>query len=351
MREAGFYAKQAGGDAQCFLCAHRCLVKPGKRGLCGVRENQGGTLYSLVYGRLVSASVDPIEKKPLYHYLPGTTSYSIATMGCNFRCLFCQNYSISQPPRERGAIAGRETSPAAVVAEAERAGCASIAYTYVEPTIFMEYALDVAALAREQGLGNVFVSNGYMTAEALAALAPALDAANVDLKAFRDSFYRDNCGARLAPVLDTLTAMKRLGVWLEVTTLIIAGLNDDPGELAELAAFLAALGPETPWHVSAFHPAFRMADRPPTPPEAVLRARDIGLAAGLRNVYAGNIRGFGGENTVCRRCASTLVERAGYAIRKTGLAGAACADCGEIMDGRLGIGAGRAPGPPKGDRP
>jgi len=347
MREAGFYAKLDGGDAQCALCAHRCLIKPGKRGLCGVRENREGTLFSLVYGRLVSASVDPIEKKPLYHYLPGTTSYSIATMGCNFRCLFCQNYSISQPPRESGEIAGRETAPEEVVAEAKRAGCASISYTYV-----LEYALDVAALARGRGLGNVFVSNGYMTGEAVSALAPVLDAANVDLKAFRDKFYRDNCGAKLAPVLDTLAALKRLGVWLEVTTLIIAGLNDDPGELAELAAFLVSLGAQTPWHVSAFHPAYRMTDRPPTPASAVLAARDIGLAAGLHHVYVGNVRGAGGENTACRGCGATLIERAGYEIRKTGLTGltgTACAVCGEAMDGRFAAGPGGRP--PKGERP
>jgi pyruvate formate lyase activating enzyme len=349
MREAGFYRKLGQGAVECFLCAHRCKVKPGKRGLCGVRENREGTLYSLVYGRLVSASVDPIEKKPLFHYLPGTTSYSIATMGCNFRCLFCQNYAISQPPREGGGIAGSEVAPEAVVAEAERAGCASIAYTYVEPTIFLEYVLDVAVLARARGLGNVLVSNGYLTGEAVCALAPVLDAANVDLKAFRDAFYRDNCGARLAPVLETLAAVKRLGVWLEVTTLVIPGLNDDPGELGELAAFLVSLGPETPWHVSAFHPTYRLTDRPPTPAATLLAAREIGLAAGLRHVYVGNVRGAGGEDTACPRCGATLIERSGYSVRATGLAGTVCADCGEAMDGRF------ASGPtvraPKGDRP
>ena len=253
--EARFYEKKKEQQVHCLLCNHHCLIKEGKRGLCGVRENREGTLYSLVYARPIATHVDPIEKKPLFHFLPGSRSFSLATAGCNFRCLFCQNADISQLPQDQEKIPGEEVPPEDIVAAARQAGCHSIAYTYTEPTIFFEYAQDIAVLAEAQGLKNVFVTNGYMTTEALQSIHPLLHGANVDLKAFREAFYQKQCGAKLAPVLKTLKTMKKMGVWLEITTLIIPTLNDSKEELRELAAFiLQELGPETPWHISRFHP-------------------------------------------------------------------------------------------------
>ncbi len=334
MHEARFYEVLEENVVRCGLCAHRCLIKPEKNGICGVRRNENVRLYSLVYGKLIAANVDPIEKKPLFHFYPGSSSYSIATVGCNFRCLFCQNADISQAPRDHGAIFGRDTNPDRVVQDALKSRCASISYTYTEPTIFMEFAMDVGVKAREAGLKNVFVSNGYMTPEALKEAARTfLDAANVDLKAFRDRFYKEMCGARLDPVLETLRLMKELGIWLEVTTLLIPGLNDDPKELEELAQFLVSLGPETPWHVSRFHPTYRLTDRPPTPVATIRMAREIGLKAGLRYVYAGNVPGDEGENTYCPRCGTLVMQRYGFSTRPSGIRNGACRSCGTILQG------------------
>ncbi|SMC16953.1 pyruvate formate lyase activating enzyme [Desulfacinum hydrothermale DSM 13146] len=333
MKEARFYERLEDEAVRCALCCHRCVIKEGKAGICGVRRNEGGTLYSLVYGRLVAANVDPIEKKPLFHFQPGSRSYSIATAGCNFRCLFCQNADISQLPREHGAVLGSKASPDRVVEEALKAGCASISYTYTEPTVFMEYALEVASRARAAGLTNVFVTNGFMSPEALEALAPVLDAANVDLKSFRDRFYRDQCGARLEPVLETLRTLKRLGVWVEVTTLIIPGLNDDPEELKELAAFVASLGPETPWHVTRFHPTYKLTDRRSTPVQTLQAARRTGREAGLHYVYTGNIPGDEGENTLCPGCGVTVLRRFGFAMHNVGLRRGHCTACGRKIEG------------------
>ncbi len=258
MFEARLYQKKEDQKVWCYLCNHHCLIKDGKRGICGVRENQGGILYSLVYGKPIAAHVDPIEKKPLFHFLPGSTSFSIATAGCNFRCLFCQNADISQAGKMKS-IPGQETAPEEIVSAALRAQCRSISYTYTEPTIFFEYAQDISLLAEAQGLKNVFVTNGFMTREMLDSIHPHLHAANVDLKAFRENFYKTQCGAKLTPVLDTLKIMKRMGIWVEVTTLIIPTLNDSKEELSELARFIADdLGPETPWHISRFHPTYQL---------------------------------------------------------------------------------------------
>ncbi|MGV8074256.1 MAG: AmmeMemoRadiSam system radical SAM enzyme [Syntrophobacteraceae bacterium] len=333
MKEAMFYRKLEGDKVQCFLCAQHCRINPGKRGICGVRENLAGSLWSLVYGKVISQHVDPIEKKPLFHFYPGTTSFSIATAGCNFRCLFCQNADISQAPREYQSISGQNIAAEEVVEGAVRAGCASISYTYTEPTIFMEYALDVAKLAHEANIRNIFVSNGYMTEDALKAVSPYLDAANVDLKAFSDDFYSEQCGAHLKPVLKTLEGMKKLGIWIEVTTLLIPGLNDDPGELRELAQFIVSLGPETPWHVSRFYPTYRLLDRPPTPVETLRKARQIGLEAGLQYVYTGNIPGDEGENTWCHKCGALLFERYGFSTKSKGLSNGVCAQCGTAPAG------------------
>jgi len=334
MHEARFFEKRKDGKVKCHLCGHECTIEPGKRGICAVRENRGGTLYSLVYGRLISGNADPIEKKPLFHFLPGTRSYSIATVGCNLQCQHCQNADISQYPHSHdGDVAGTKLTPAQVVAKAVASGSASIAYTYTEPTIFAEFAQDTARLAREKGLRNVFVSNGFMTEASATAMADVLDGDNIDLKSFSDRFYRKVCKARLQPVLDTITRMKKLGVWVEVTTLLIPGLNDSDEELHDIAQFLHATGPEIPWHVTAFYPTYKLLDRPPTPLATLRRAREIGLAAGLRYVYTGNIPGDPGENTFCPGCDHLLIERSGFAIRQNRIVDGACPECGARVDG------------------
>jgi pyruvate formate lyase activating enzyme len=331
--KARFWEKAEGGKVRCSLCAHRCLIGEKKRGICGVRENRGGILYSLVYGKAIAANVDPIEKKPLFHFLPGTRSFSLAAAGCNFRCRNCQNADISQMPRETGEIAGSPLPPERAAAEAERLGCRSVSYTYTEPTIFFEYAADTAVAAKGRGLKNIFVSNGYMTAEALAAAGPWLDAANVDLKFFRDESYRTICGARLQPVLDTIASMKKRGIWVEVTTLVIPGHNDSDEELKEIASFLVGIGKEIPWHVSAFHPTYRLTDAVRTPAAVLARARSIGLSAGLRYVYTGNLPGDGGENTFCSRCGKEIVSRSGFQVTGMRIREGKCGFCGEPVAG------------------
>lgn len=333
MKEAMFYQRESEGRVRCGLCRHRCLIGDGARGICAVRENRGGTLHSLVYGKLVAEHVDPIEKKPLFHVLPGSTSFSIATVGCNFRCHHCQNYSISQVA-PKAPVTGIPQSPEAVVAKALAAGCRSIAYTYTEPTIFFEFAYDTARLARQAGLLNVFVTNGYITTEALAAITPYLDAANIDLKGFTDAFYRDYVHARLNEVLDSIVEYRKQGIWIELTTLIIPGLNDADDELKGIASFIVDnLGADTPWHVTQFYPTYKLTDRPRTPVETLRRARDIGKAAGLRYVYEGNVPGEGGENTWCPSCSTMLIERYGYLIKKNRIRDGACPDCGTAVVG------------------
>lgn len=324
------------GRVRCRLCAFRCILRPGTRGVCRVRENRDGALVTLVYGRAVGEEIDPIEKKPLFHFLPGTASYSIATVGCNFRCQFCQNWEISQIVRDAQLIIGRELPPERVVAKARETGCASIAYTYTEPTIFFEYAYDTARLARQAGLRNVFVTNGYETPEAVETIAPLLDAANVDLKAFSEEYYRRICGARLQPVLETLRLMVRLGIWVEVTTLLVPGLNDSEEELRALTSFIAGeLGPDVPWHVSRFFPAYKMAGHPVTPVESIRRALRIGREAGLRYVYGGNLPlSEGEEDTACPNCHRIVIERAGVWLRANHLRDGRCPDCGTPIPGR-----------------
>jgi pyruvate formate lyase activating enzyme len=332
-KEAKLYEKLDDKCVQCYLCAHRCKINQGQRGTCHVRENQNGTLYTLVYGRTISQHVDPVEKKPLQHFYPGSKAYSIATVGCNFHCQWCQNAEISQMPRERHFIMGDEASPEEVVAGAKRAGCRSIAYTYTEPTIFFEYAYDTARLAHEEGLANIYVTNGFMSNEMLEAFDPYLDAANVDLKAFRDETYRKYVGGRLQPVLDSLKKMKALGVWVEVTTLVVPGINDDEGELRDAARFVAQeLGVGTPWHISRFHPSYQIRDRPATPIATLRRAQEIGEEEGLRYIYVGNIPGE--SNTVCHACGHMLIRRSGYWLRENNVKpDGLCPNCGTSVTG------------------
>ena len=324
----------ADGALQCLLCHHRCRLGPDKIGICGVRQHSQGRMLSLVYGRVVAANLDPIEKKPLYHLLPGSRTYSIATLGCNFRCRHCQNAAISQVAE--GMAPGRSgvlQSPREIVAAAVAGRCQSISYTYVEPTVFFEYAYDCARLAVTAGLRNIFVSNGYMTSDAIEALAPWLSAINIDLKSFDDRFYRSVCGGTLQPVLDTIADFHRRGVWVEVTTLLIPGLNDGEEELASMADFLAALDRDIPWHVSGYHPAYLMRQPGPTPPQTLVRARQIGLDRGLRYVYTGNRAGCGGEDTCCPQCQVVVIARSGFSVTANRLVHGCCPVCGTAIPG------------------
>ena len=333
IREAMLYEKLTDSRVQCALCAHRCKINAGRRGLCGVRENKDGILYSLVFGTLIAEQVDPIEKKPFFHVHPASRSYSIATVGCNFSCDFCQNHEISQMPRSTLMIMGEDTAPATIVERAKNSHCKTIAYTYTEPTVYLETALETAKIACRDGLQNVFVTNGFMTPEAVDVIAPYLAAANVDLKSFRDEFYKKQCGARLKPVLDSLKKMKERGIWLEITTLLIPGLNDSTEELKDIAAFILSLGAETPWHISRFHPQFKRLETPSTPIDSLHRACLIGKEAGLKYVYSGNVPGDEGENTVCSNCKKLVIKRHGFRIIDNFLSGPACSHCGQKLEG------------------
>jgi pyruvate formate lyase activating enzyme len=337
----------ADGAVRCGVCAHRCVVRLGRTGICGVRENRDGVLYSTAYGAAVAIATDPIEKKPLFHVAPGTRAYSLATAGCPFHCMFCQNWEIAQGPRLGMRLPASPLPPEQAVAEALRQGVRSIAYTYVEPTVFLEYALAIARPAKAAGLLNLFITDGYATPEAIDLLATVLDAANVDLKAFDDAFYRRRCGARLAHVLEAIEAYHRAGVWLEITTLVIPGENDDPGHLRELTAWLVEhVGPETPWHVSRFFPAFRMQDTPPTPLATLRRAAEIGLEAGLKHVYVGNAPELAMEDTHCVGCGALLIARRGYQVVRCLADDGTCHRCGRTLAGRaLEAGAGSRPVP------
>lgn len=328
------YEKLEDKKVRCFLCAHGCHISDGKRGICAVRENIDGTLYTLVYGRVISANIDPIEKKPLFHFLPASYSFSIATVGCNFRCMHCQNYEISQFPRERpdAAIPGREMKPEDVVNLAEQNNCASISYTYTEPTIFFEFAYDCARLAHEKGIKNVFVSNGYTSPEATRLIAPYLDGNNIDFKG-SEKFYKEICGAKAAPVRETIRLMKELGVWVEVTTLIIPGHNDSEEDLRNIAGFIKSVDPAIPWHVSQFYPTYKLTNVPRTPVQTLRWARQMGLDTGLKYVYEGNVPGEGGENTYCPNCRELLIQRVGYSIGENKLKNSRCFNCDSLIEG------------------
>lgn len=324
---AGYSPGPAGATVRCNACAHRCAIRVGRRGICGVRENRAGQLMTVVYGEVVAAHTEPIEKKPLFHVLPGTDAYSVATAGCNFRCLFCQNWEIAQAPREKLRPFAESVEPGELVRRAVLSGSRSVAYTYVEPTVFLEYALDTARLAHRAGLANVFVTNGYQTPEALELMAGLIDAANVDLKGFDERFYRRVAGARLEHVLETLAGMRRLGIWIEVTTLVIPGQNDDIDTLFRAAAWIAReLGPDTPWHLSRFYPAYRMTGVPVTPLPVLHAAAAAGRRAGLRHVYVGNVD-EGGADTSCPACGRVVIARAGRRVDRSGLRHGRCAAC------------------------
>jgi pyruvate formate lyase activating enzyme len=339
LHQAKFWESAGDTKVRCRLCRFRCVIADGRKGRCGVRENRGGLLYSLVYGQTISENVDPIEKKPLYHFHPGSRSLSIATVGCNFHCLHCQNHEISQWPHERSGIPGTAMSPQDIVRHARQSNSTSIAYTYTEPTIFFEYAYDTAVAAKTAGVKNVFVTNGYTTTEALEEIAPYLDAANVDLKGFSDRAYREVTGASLDGVLECLKDYRRLGIWLEVTTLVIPGHNDSRDELRQIANFISdELGAEVPWHISAFFPTYKMQDRPPTPLATLQMAREIGRESGLDYVYLGNVNDAEAGDTICPGCGQAVIRRRGLQFIEAAVSGGQCRHCGHAIAG-IGLGA------------
>ncbi|MDD5730062.1 MAG: AmmeMemoRadiSam system radical SAM enzyme [Candidatus Omnitrophica bacterium] len=333
MKEALLYEKLENKTVHCFLCAHQCRIAENKYGFCGVRQNLEGALYTHVYGKIVASHVDPVEKKPLYHFLPGSASFSIACIGCNFRCGFCQNWQISQKTAlDTMGQEGEDTPPERVVAAALKSGCESISYTYTEPTIFFEYAKDTAKLAKEKGLYNIFVTNGFMTADCLRMIRPYLDAANVDLKSFRDESYRKVCAGRLAPVLDSIKLMRELGIWVEVTTLVVPGFNDSKEELRDIAEFLCSVDNNIPWHLSRFHPDYKFTDRSSTPEKTLKTAQEAGEKCGLKYIYVGNVYGWGND-TYCHNCKKLLVRREVFDILEDHIENGKCAYCRAAVPG------------------
>ncbi len=334
MKEAYLYKKLNDKKVRCDLCAFRCMLKDQAKGKCLVRQNIDGTLYSLVYAKAVAKSIDPIEKKPLFHFLPGTKSFSIAAVGCNFSCLYCQNHEISQYPAENdGSIIGEDYSPENVVEDAVKSGCKSIAYTYTEPTVFFEYAIDTAKIAKDKGLKNVFVTNGYMTKEAIDMMDGLIDAVNIDIKSFSDAYYLQIAGgARLKPVLDSLEYMKKKGIWVEATTLIIPNITEEPIEIMTIAQHIYDLDPSIPWHLSRFYPAYKMDEVAPTNVRTIQNLAHIAKSMGLKYVYTGNIPGDEGENTYCPKCGELLIKRYGFDILSNSISNGKCPKCGEKID-------------------
>ncbi|MHC4561474.1 MAG: AmmeMemoRadiSam system radical SAM enzyme [Planctomycetota bacterium] len=337
LHDAMLWEAEDGQVVRCNLCGHRCKLVVDDFGICRVRQNVEGCLKTHSFGEVVAMNVDPIEKKPLFHFLPGTVSLSIAAAGCNFQCEFCQNWQISQRPRIGGSSGerrGQAVTPLQIVTAAQTHDCASISYTYTEPTIFFEMAYETGKLAHERGIKNSFVSNGYMTPRAVETIAPYLDAINVDLKAFRDETYRRVMHARLQPVLDCLKALVAAGVWVEVTTLVVPDVNDSEEELQDIAQFIAReLGVHVPWHVSRFHGDYQMTSSPPTPLETLKTACALGQQAGLKYVYCGNVSGQVDERTICPRCSATVIDRVGFSVRRIDLHAGRCPSCGEAIEG------------------
>ena len=334
MKEAILYKKLTGKKVQCLNCAHYCIIEDKKRGICGVRENQDGKLYSLVYGKACAINIDPIEKKPFFHFLPGSQSLSIATVGCNFSCLNCQNWTISQAPKIFKRIKGEEISPEKIVEIALKNHLPSISYTYTEPAIFSEYALETMKIAKEKGLKNNWVTNGFWSKELFEIVYPYLDAANVDLKGFNDEFYIKVCGTRLQPVLNTLIRLKKKKFWVEITTLVIPTLNDDEKTFRGIAKFIKEeLGEETPWHISQFCGAisWKLQNLSDTPVETLKRAYKIGKEIGLKYVYTGNVPGLPTEDTFCPKCNTLCIDRTNYIIHRHDKNGK-CPRCGADLN-------------------
>ena len=343
-KEAYLYKKITEKKVQCQNCAHFCKILPGKRGICGVRENIDGKLYTLNYGKIIAVYIDPVEKKPFFHFLPGSYSLSVATVGCNFACKNCQNWDISQGFKKQPSFAeastgkeeipGENLSPKEIVKNALKNKLPSISYTYTEPTIFLEYALDTMKLAKKAGLKNNFISNGFMSEESAKLVIPYLDANNIDIKSFSDEFYVSNCGARLQPVLDTAKLMKKSGVWVEITTLAIPTLSDSEEMFRAIARFIYdELGSETPWHISQFSGAisWKLQHLPDTPVETLQKAYQIGKEIGLKYVYTGNVPGLPSEDTFCPKCGALCIDRTNYVIHRHDKRGL-CPKCGTDLN-------------------
>ncbi|MGB9589905.1 MAG: AmmeMemoRadiSam system radical SAM enzyme [candidate division WOR-3 bacterium] len=338
MPKKALYFGKKGDRLVCTLCPHSCIVDEGERGLCGVREARCDELISLNYGVLIAAHIDPVEKKPLYHFLPGSESLSVAAPGCNLSCKWCQNWDISQlpvlEPETMSQLARKSVPPQEIVTAALRAGVPSISYTYTEPTIYYEYALDTMKLAKDQGIRNIWVTNGFINSRPLLELKGLLDAANVDFKFVSRQAMERWTGGRPTPVMNAMRLMKRMGVWIEVTTLLVPGVNDTDHELRGIAGFISReLGPETPWHVSGFYPAFKVKDIPPTPKESMMRAMDIGGKEGLSFIYPGNRDMPGFEDTRCPSCGATLIKRHWFSVSQNRLKEGKCPDCGTPIPG------------------
>lgn len=340
MRKAKLFKKLEDNRVLCQACWRYCQITNGQRGACSVRENKDGQLYSLVYGWAVGPSLDPVEKKPLFHFLPGSKALSFGTLGCNFACRFCQNWFQSQgvkqekEPLRQIKQYSKKFTPKQLASLALKKNCASIAYTYNEPAVFIDYALDTMRLAHLKGLKNIFVTNGYQSPESFRLTKDHLDAVNIDLKSFRDDFYREVCGgAKLAPVLENIKKYHQAGIWTEVTTLVISGENDSAKELTQMAKFIKKVSPDIPWHLSAFHPDYQMMDRKPTSREKLIKAYQIGQKAGLNYVYLGNIASTKNASTYCPGCGQELVKRDGYFLVRSSLKEGQCPNCGQEISG------------------
>ncbi|MGB9906064.1 MAG: AmmeMemoRadiSam system radical SAM enzyme [Candidatus Saccharicenans sp.] len=330
--EARYYQKLPDREIRCDLCPRFCQLGDKERGFCGVRENQDGKYYTLVYGQVASLNVDPIEKKPFFHFLPGSEAFSLATAGCNLSCKFCQNWEISQMRPEQ--VKNIYLPPEAVVSSCERYNCPVIAYTYTEPVIFFEYMYDSSLLARKKGIKNVVVTAGYINPGPLADLLRVVEAIKVDLKAFNQNFYTEYVRGQLPPVLETIKQIARSGCWLEIVYLVIPTLNDRPEEIREMCRWLKnEIGPDFPLHLSRFHPMYLIKNLPPTPVATLDRLREVALEEGLHYVYVGNVPGHPGENTYCPKCGKLIIERYGYIIRKKELSGNKCRYCGQVIAG------------------
>ncbi len=328
IKEGVLFDQLPNNMVRCNVCAHRCAIAEGKSGICGTRKNMNGKIHTLIYNTVSSEAVDPIEKKPLYHFLPGTFSYSLGTIGCNFRCQHCQNWNISQVKLEEAFT--KEIPPEEAVRRAVAAGCSSISWTYNEPAIWHEYTYDSAVLAKKAGLKTIYVTNGYITPEALRRMAPYLDAYRVDIKSFSDEFYKKICGARLAHVLESTKLAKELGMHVETITLVIPGRNDSPEEITQIVKWVKEnLGVDTPMHFTRFHPMYRMENVAPTPLDTIEKAHGIAKKEGIRFVYLGNVAGHKYENTYCPRCDALLIDRAGFRVGEVRVKDGKCYRCGE----------------------
>lgn len=332
MKEAYLYKSLKDKKVRCDLCNHRCVIDVFQKGKCGVRQNIDGKLFSMVYDKVISENVDPIEKKPLFHFLPGTLSLSIATPGCNFKCFFCQNWQISQMPSDYNLIEGKLIPPEKIVNDAIKYNCPSISYTYTEPTIYFELAYDTAKLAAQQNIKNIFVTNGFMSLEALEMIRPYLNAANIDLKSFSEKFYKEKIGGRLKPVLKNIKTMFDYGIWIEITTLLIPGLNDSSQELKEIASFISSISISIPWHISAYFPQYK-SDIPPTSKNKIMEAVQIGKDSGLKYVYGGNVFDLELENTYCFNCKNLLIKRRGFSVLENNVVNKKCKFCNTIVEG------------------